>query len=324
MSELSFPLRLGTRKSLLAKTQSQFVAELLKSVGVPTVLVEVESSGDLDKKTPLYEIDALGTPGLFTKELEAELLGNRIDLAVHSLKDLPTTQPEGLVIVAIPQRESTADVLVVRKEAYDPSRPWRLRAGSRIGTSSLRREAQIISEMPEVEVVSLRGNVPGRIQKVREGKVDAAVLAQAGLNRLKLELSEFVLVPLPSDVFIPAPGQGALALECSKRLATALSQQFSLLNHGPTEKETRIERAVLKGLHGGCSLPLGVKCEASSDGKSLKLKAFLGVLRPHELGHPKAWGAFHRFEITHENEETLIDNTIAHFKDVMNANPRNR
>lgn len=297
------------------------MADLLAAVGVPCTLVEIVSAGDVDKTTPLYEMDTRGTPGFFTKELEAELLAGRIDLAVHSLKDLPTDQPPGLVVAAIPRREETPDCLIISPEAVAADRPWKLRKGSRVGTSSLRREAELLCEMPDLEVVPLRGNVPGRIEKVREGKLDAAVLARAGLNRLKLDLSDLVVFELPSDTFIPAPGQGALAIECSAKLASSLAEKFARLNDPRAEKETRIERAVLKGLHGGCSLPLGVKCLAEPGSKELKLKAFLGLLQPAGEGTPKRWISFHRFDISHAEEETLVDKTILKFKEVMHANP---
>lgn len=298
--------RLGTRKSDLAQTQSRFIQAKLKDAGVETELIFIEGQGDHDRKTPLYEIEA-STPGLFTKQLEEALLKNQIDLAVHSLKDLPTRQPDLLQVLAVPPREDVRDVIISKTD---------LKPNAKIGTSSLRREALIREKYPLVEIVTLRGNVPTRVGKVRDGSLDAVVLAAAGLNRLKLDLKDLKVTHEPSENFVPAPAQGALAVEARKDCPEDLKLGILKLNDPLTAQAARIERAVLAGLFGGCTLPLGVWVR--QEGKLLKLNAFLGVLEKEKMPS-RHWKSYQRFDISDAAEQTLIEKTVSQFWEFVDA-----
>jgi hydroxymethylbilane synthase len=318
MSGVSGKIRIGTRKSALAKFQSNQVKHELETLGLACELVEIVSSGDVDRKTPLYEIE-LSSPGLFTKQLETALLENKIDLAVHSLKDLPTTQPKGLKVAAVSKRVDASDCLLVRASRYDASKLLGLPEGATVGTSSLRREAQLLSERPDVRVVPVRGNVPTRCEKARDGEVDATILAEAGIGRLGLKLEGLVKVHLPSDHFVPAPGQGALALETRSDIPKQLEMALAKLNAIEAETETRVERRVLQALEGGCTLPLGVRCTVHPP-HGLWLRAFLGTTEAGREKGPRRWTGFHRFEATDQNVAALIEKTVGHFKDIMEGN----
>lgn len=304
-------IRIGTRKSALAKVQTEGIRRRLEALGIVCELVEVVSSGDKDHTTPLYAMEP-GSPGLFTKQLEAKLLDRTVDLAVHSLKDLPTQQPPGLVVAAVPERVDAADVLLIHKDKCDPNALWNLPTGAVVGTSSLRREALLLAKRPDLKVIPVRGNVPTRAEMPLTGKVDAVVLAEAGLHRLGLDLSRVVKVRLPTEDFVAAPGQGALALEtrtdCPEPLRAALAQ----LHDVNAETETRIERRILRELEGGCTLPLGVRCQVTKKGFSAR--AFLGVVRP---GTTRDWLSFHRFQMEETDADVLISRTVSHFRDIL-------
>lgn len=307
--------RLGTRKSELALKQSEFIQKLLEKKGCPTELVLIESEGDTQISQPLYEIESDG-PGLFTKRLEKALLENKIDLAVHSLKDLPTIQPQELKVAAVPKRESPHDCLLLLESSFDASQYLGLREKAVVGTSSLRRQAQLKAVRPDLEVVSLRGNVPTRLNAVRSGKVDAVVLAEAGLNRLGITFEGFRKQILPLERFVPAPGQGALALEVRQDCPKALLEAIQSLNDPSTQLATQIERKVLRELEGGCTLPLGVLCQ--KEGNGLKIQAFLGVEEGRGQGAPR-WTDFHRFDILGTVEQTLVSQTVEHFRSRTHA-----
>lgn len=302
--------RLGTRKSELALKQSQLVQELLKKKGCDTELVLIESEGDQKINVPLYQIEN-SSPGLFTKQLEKALLEGQIDLAVHSLKDLPTTQPPDLHLAAITQRESAFDCLIQRRDEFDPSKVLGLKAGAQVGTSSLRRQALLAACRPDLKIVSLRGNVPTRLEAVRAQKLDAIVLAEAGLNRLGVKLEGLRKETLPLNQFVPAPGQGALAVEvrldCSPQLLSAIKSVHDSL----TARAVVVEREVLRQLEGGCTLPLGVYC-AWKD-KHMILNAFLG-LSDSAPGSAMVWKDFKRFDIESPLEQTLISQTVNFFR----------
>ncbi|NBX76781.1 MAG: hydroxymethylbilane synthase [Proteobacteria bacterium] len=302
--------RLGTRKSELALKQSESIQKLLEKKGCFTELVLIESEGDTQISKPLYEIESEG-PGLFTKRLEKALLENKIDLAVHSLKDLPTLQPAELKVAAIPKRESAHDCLILLDSQFDASQFMGLREKAVVGTSSLRRQAQLKAVRPDLEVVSLRGNVPTRLNAVRSGKVDAIVLAEAGLNRLGISLEGLRKQILPLERFVPAPGQGALAIEVRQDCPKDLLEAIQLLNDPATELSTQIERKILRELEGGCTLPLGVFCQ--KEGKTLNLKSFLGEEQGREQGVP-VWVDFHRFDIQGAVEHTLVSQTVEYFR----------
>jgi hydroxymethylbilane synthase len=303
--------RLGTRRSALAKSQSQNILEALLAEGILCELVPIESSGDENRRTPLYEIEN-ETPGLFTKELETALLKKKIDLAVHSLKDLPTNQPSGLLVAAVTRREWVSDCLILSPTKVSPSDKFGVQSGAKLGTSSLRREAQWKEIRPDIEILPIRGNVPTRVRMVREGKIDGVILAEAGIQRLHLSLEGVLRSVLPPEVFISAPGQGALALEIREDADTRLREALQRLEHGVTLTETRIERRILKGLFGGCTLPLGVRCVWDTKTNLLNVRTFLGI---RSAGGE--WISFHRFDICEQEEETLVVNTVSHLGEFL-------
>jgi len=311
--------RLGTRKSALARTQSEGVRDSLVAAGLSVRLVELVSEGDRDRTTPLYAVE-VETPGLFTKHLEKALLASEIDLAVHSLKDLPTSQPAGLVVAAVTVRVASADSLLVRHTAVAPGEALGLKRGARVGTSSLRREAQLLSVRPDLEVVPVRGNVPTRVRQAREGGLDAVILAAAGLDRLKQPTEGLRRTELDESVFVPAPGQGALAVETRVPPPQALEMALAGIHDIDAETETRVERRILKGLHGGCTLPLGVRCHIAP-GAGLSVRAFLGISRPGEAG--RRWVGFRHFDFESPEEEILVARAVGEISEWMRATEGN-
>ena len=245
-------VRVGTRRSLLATTQSGHVADMVQGLGLTTELVEITTDGDRSQAagTPLV---GSATTGVFVSALRDALLAGEVDLAVHSLKDLPTYPCEGVTLVVVPPREDPRDVVVAR----DGLTLGELPVGSRVGTGSPRREAQLHALGLGLEVVGVRGNVDTRIGKVRSGAYDAVVLARAGLSRID-RLAEVTEVLDPLQV-LPAPGQGALAVEC--RAGDELAAQLAVLEDAPTRAAVDAERAVLATLEGGCSAPIGALAE---------------------------------------------------------------
>ncbi len=244
-------IRIASRASKLALVQSNYIGELLQNLsrGVEISIVKVSTKGDRDKSDFLYKSESIG---FFTSEVENALLEGQADIAVHSLKDLPTTPAPGLIIGAIPKRESPADALVASEGIASIED---LPSGATVGTSSLRRIAQLKHRRKDLKSVPLRGNVETRVGKVLSGQIDAAVVACAGLNRLGL--AEKISAILPPQDFIPAPAQGALGVQ----IRADDSELAELL--GPVDDEqSRIaveaERAVLATMQGGCSIPLGV------------------------------------------------------------------
>jgi hydroxymethylbilane synthase len=261
-------LRLGTRGSDLALAQADLVASLLRasSPGLAVERVLVKTLGDrvLDQA-----LSRIGDKGLFTKELEAELLAGRIDLAVHSLKDVPTRLPGGLVLAAVLEREDPADVLV----SGTGKRLEELPAGARVGTSSLRRRAQVLALRPDLAVVDLRGNVPTRVDKAMRGEYDAIVLARAGVRRLGLEGR--VTEVFGPDRLLPAVSQGAIAVEARAADGATLGR-LRALEHRATRLAVTAERALLARLEGGCQVPIGAW--ARLEGESLVLDALVADL----------------------------------------------
>lgn len=240
------PLRIGTRASKLARWQSDWVAAELTKLGAQVEIIEITTRGDVEQLGP---VGSIGTQGVFTKEIQAAVLSGDVDIAVHSLKDLPTEQVAGLVLAATPPRENVADALVTNMAASLAELP----AGARIGTGSLRRRAQILHLRPDLHVAGIRGNVDTRLRKLDDGEFDAIVLAAAGLTRLgwASRIAEYLEPPQ----MLPAPGQGSLALECrADDLAT--QEMVSRLNDFATRLGIIAERAVLAALHGGCSAPI--------------------------------------------------------------------
>lgn len=313
--------KLGTRKSELALVQSRHIQACLKALGVDCELVQIESPGDKDLSKPLYEIETAG-PGLFTKHLEQALLDGKVDLAVHSLKDLPTQQPKGLMLGAVSARENPADVLVTLKRNFDRDERFPIRRGLKIGTSSLRREAHIRFYRDDLQVLPIRGNVPTRVNTVTSGKVDAVVLAAAGLKRLGLDLTAFEVYELTLEECVPAPGQGALGIEIREDADPRLKQALAKIHDKYSALETRLERWILRELEGGCTLPLGVRVQHPRSEKGLfKISAFLGKDRVDTTGK-RTWLGFERFDISDEGNETLAetlaDRTVRHLKEFLN------
>ncbi len=239
-------LRLGTRGSPLARWQAEYIAARLTALGIAVEMIHITTQGDV-KTAPLGEI---GGQGLFTKEIQRALLDDRIDLAVHSLKDLPTEHVPGLALVAVPERESTGDVLVSnRYRSLDALPPQ-----ARIGTGSNRRKAQLLHQRPDLEILDIRGNVDTRLRKLDEAEYDAIILAEAGLKRL--ELTGRIAQVLPREQMLPAVGQGALGIEARSDDVTTQGL-LEPLNEPLTRAAVLAERAMLRTLRGGCLAPVG-------------------------------------------------------------------
>jgi hydroxymethylbilane synthase len=241
-------LLIGTRSSRLACWQSNWVAERLRAIhpGLDTKLVEIKTEGDRNRTSPLADI---GGVGLFTKEVQRALQDGFVDLAVHSLKDLPTQEPSDLTLAAVPLREDVADALIAPKHHTLEALP----TAARVGTSSPRRKAQLLHLRPDLEIVAIRGNVETRLKQALEEQLDAVVLAWAGLRRLGME--QHVTQKLGPPEFLPAVGQGALGIEC-RRIATAVLALLAPFDDPATRRAVQAERAALAGLHGGCSVPI--------------------------------------------------------------------
>jgi hydroxymethylbilane synthase len=265
-------LRLGTRGSLLARTQSQLVANALEKAhdGLHVELVVLRTTGDQITDRPLH---AFGGKGLFTKELEQALLADEIDFAVHSSKDVPVTMPlvdqSRLVIAAVPEREDSRDVLA----SSVPQRVEELPQGARVGTGSLRRRCQLLAIRPDLKVESIRGNIDTRLRKLREGQYDAVVLAAAGLKRTGL-FEDSSMSMVDSGPMLPAPGQGALALQCRKDDART-RELLAALNDPDTADCVNAERAVVAALEGDCHSPIAALATLA-DG-IMQLRAAVGA-----------------------------------------------
>jgi hydroxymethylbilane synthase len=240
-------LRIGTRGSQLARWQAEWVLARLRVVGQTVELVEIATHGDIDRERSVEEI---GTRGVFTKTIQRALLADEIDLAVHSLKDLPTEPVEGLMLAAVPPRESAADVLVTNIAMSLDELP----RAARVGTGSLRRQAQLRHRRPDLQMEDIRGNVDTRLQKLDDGQFDAIVLAEAGLRRL--DLTGRIRQVLPFDMMLPAVGQGALAIEC-RTSDVATRAKVAILDDPATHNAVLAERALLARLRGGCMAPVG-------------------------------------------------------------------
>ncbi len=266
-------VRIGTRGSELALWQARRVAALLaERLDLGSELVVVRTRGDVVRDVAFHKMEG---KGFFTKELQQALLEERVDLVVHSLKDLPTEEPPGLALAAIPERTDPGDLLLARSGTLRPSHadPLGLPGGATVGTSSLRRAAQLLHLRPDLHVEALRGNVPTRVRRLREGRYDAIVLAAAGVRRLGLDLAGLDLLELPPEVMLPAPGQGALAIET--RAADPLRERLAALHDAEVARCVEAERLLLQLLGGGCHLPLGCLATRRPSG-TIRLQAALG------------------------------------------------
>ena len=250
-------ITIGTRGSRLALWQARFVQAELEKHGLESRLEVIKTQGD---RVQHLGFDKLEGKGFFTKEIEDALLAGQIDCAVHSLKDLPTNQPEGLVLAALSYRAAVGDTVLVHPDRVVKGKPFGLGDNATIGTSSNRRKAILRDLHPGLLAVDIRGNVPTRMKKALSGELDAVVLAAAGLERLNLDLSELhVIRPSPRE-FVSAPGQGVMAVQ-TREEDIDMRKKLSLLHHPVVGECTNVERPVLNLMEGGCSMPLGVYCE---------------------------------------------------------------
>ncbi len=259
-------MRIGTRASALALWQAEWVkSELEKRYPeMEVTLTKIKTQGDKILDVPLAMV---GGKGLFVKEIEEAMLRNEIDIAVHSMKDVPTIFPEGLALRCITEREDCRDIVILRPGV----KTWKeLPQGARIGTSALRRKSQLLHIRPDLQMVDIRGNVQTRIQKLTDDNLDAIILAAAGMHRLGYtnQIGEYLSV----DVSIPAIGQGALGIE-SRIDADEVNALIDFFNHPETDWAVRAERAFLKRLEGGCQVPIA--CHGTVDGDTLTLTGFV-------------------------------------------------
>ncbi|MDF3293119.1 hydroxymethylbilane synthase [Streptomyces silvisoli] len=286
MNDKHVPLRLGTRRSKLAMAQSGQVAERVRQLtGRPVELVEITTYGDTSREA----LAQIGGTGVFVSALRDALLAGEVDFAVHSLKDLPTADPEGLVLAAVPTREDPRDVLVARDGLTFEQLP----DGARVGTGSPRRMCQLNAHARElgrrIETVPIRGNIDTRVGYVTSGELDAVVLAAAGLNRIGR--SDVVTQHLDTDVVLPAPGQGALAIECSA-VNTELAEALAALDDPVTRAAVTAERSLLAALEAGCSAPVGALADAGEHEHvtELRLRGVVGTTDGAELVQMSATG----------------------------------
>jgi len=305
-------LIIGSRGSQLALWQAHFVGDQLARIaGIPVEVITIKTTGDQHLETPIAQLDK----GMFVKEIERALLGGEIDLAVHSMKDLPTEIPTGLTVAAVCARHDVRDCLISRDGATLGSLP----SGSRIGTSSLRRRLQLRHHRPDLEFHDIRGNVDTRLRKLREGLFDALVLAKAGLDRLGWadQISEV----LSTEIVLPAVGQGALGIEARADDQDILNR-LQPINHPPTQAAVMAERALLKKLQGGCQVPIGAygrveegrltleSCVISLDGKTVIRDCISGSMEESE-----ALGAQLAAKLLEQGADRILEEVNAYRKE---------
>lgn len=255
-------IKIGTRGSKLALWQANYLQAQLNEKEIDSEIIIIKTQGD---KLQHIGFDKLEGKGFFTKELEDALSAGEIDMAVHSMKDMPTESPSGLCLTAVSYRDDPADTLIIRKEKVDMTADFRVAEAAIIGSSSARRKSQMRSLRPDVTMKDIRGNVPSRIEKLRNGDFDAILLAQAGLNRLGLELDDLEVIRLHPREFVPAPAQAVLAYQC--RVDDIRVRRLLMQIHNAEVSElTNVERKVLNMMDGGCHLPLGVYCRRDEMG----------------------------------------------------------
>lgn len=302
-AQLTRPIRLGARKSALARAQANQVAAALAVGGIDSSFVGITTAGDADQR----HLTEIGGRGVFVSAVRDALYTAEIDVAVHSLKDLPTAEPDDLEIIAIPEREDTRDVLV-------GCRLDDLAEGARVGTGAPRRAMQILnwaaSHNSWLEVVPIRGNVETRIERARAGQVDAVILAAAGLRRLGLlaeseaATEDVVINELPAQildhqVMLPAPGQGALALEIHRSLSIELRRHLAALDNSVAHAESLVERGFLAALEAGCTAPVGARAAVTAvrgTSLDLTLTAVIGRTLLSNLSEPTKAGPVIRLE----------------------------
>ena len=266
--------KIGTRGSDLALWQAHYTRDLIESHGGTCDITVLSTQGDREQ---IQAFEKLEGKGFFTKEIEQALLEERVDLAVHSHKDLETRQPDGLTIAAVPPRAAATDILLIRPSSQAHQAWLPLSQGAKVGTSSVRRRDQLLLLRPDLDIQALRGNVPTRIDRLRAGLYDAIVLASAGVQRLELDLSDLIQVELKPRWFVPAPAQGALAWQM--RSNDPKINWLRAHSHGTTAQVIDCERTVLRALEGGCQLPFGAHQKDTSELLRCFLQGPTGPLR---------------------------------------------
>jgi hydroxymethylbilane synthase len=297
---------IGSRGSDLALWQAHFVQNQLNALGCESEIHIIKTRGD---KIQHLSFEKMEGKGFFTKEIEDALLNQQIDLAIHSHKDLETNQPEGLKVAAVSYRENPAEWLLIRKEAVDKLQLMSLKQNAVVGTSAARRKSQMLFYRNDIELKDLRGNVPTRVEKLRQGNYDAILLAAAGVSRLKLDLSDFELVELDPRVFVPAPAQGVLAYQIREN-DLEIEAILQKINDTSVAKSIGIERKILNLLHGGCQVPFGAYCQTDSSGTHLWAYYASGEAQKRRLYIHSAKGDF-------DFENTLSQLRMPHQKSVL-------
>ncbi|MCD8213683.1 MAG: hydroxymethylbilane synthase [Campylobacter sp.] len=261
-------LKIATRKSVLALWQSEHIRAkiLAEHPSLSVELVGMKTKGDVILDTPLAKI---GGKGLFTKELEDSMLSNETHIAVHSLKDVPVVFPKGLVLAAICSREDVRDAMISEKYAKFGDLPQ----GAKVGTTSLRRKMQLLKMRPDLQIISLRGNVQTRLRKLKDGEFDAIILAMAGINRLNLNTQVQYVCPFEISQMIPAMGQGALGIEAREQ--SEILKIIEFLKDEKAITETSVERDFVAMLEGGCQVPIGIN--ARLEGEKIFINAIVGL-----------------------------------------------
>ena len=289
------PVIIGSRGSDLALWQAHFVQQKLSNIGVNSIIQIIKTKGDTIQHLSFDKIEG---KGFFTKEIEDALLAGTIDLAVHSHKDLETQSPAGLAIAAVSERADARELLLIHPSAFDAASRWHFKKDARVGTSSARRKAQLLHTRPDAVAVDIRGNVPTRVQKLRNGEFDAILLAKAGVDRLQLDLSDLHVLPLDVIELVPAPAQGVLALQ-TRSDDTALIEALKALNSVTVQRTIHIERKVLNRMQGGCQLPLGVHAKYQENNFHVS------------VAFAKAWNEpVLKFELTGTDESQLIEQIL--------------
>ncbi|NND07838.1 MAG: hydroxymethylbilane synthase [Saprospiraceae bacterium] len=293
---------IGTRGSKLALWQANDLKNKLVDQGVDAVLRIIKTKGDHLQHLTFDKIEG---KGFFTRELEEALISEEVDVAVHSMKDLPTDMDSTLTIGGVSERADPADWLIIRPDAVERAQLLSLRKQAVVGTSSNRRKAQLIAIRPDLEARDIRGNVPTRLKKMYDGEVDAVILAAAGLTRLALDLSGYRVVKLHPREFVPAPAQGVMAYQI-KRNRADIHKLIRQVHQPATAILTNVERTILRELQGGCHLPLGVYCEVD------------------DLGYYHVWAAYaptisdelQRVNVSYSTVEGLAASVVKKLKNI--------
>ena len=259
---MSKHIRIGSRGSDLALWQAHFFQDSLKAIGVDSEIIIITTKGD---RIQHLSFDKIEGKGFFTKEIEDALLNNVVDVAIHSHKDLETQSPPGLKIAGVSYRENPSELLLIHPDAVDLSQPLHFKKNAVVGTSSARRKGQISELRHDITIKDIRGNVPTRVNKLREGQFDAILIAFAGIHRLELDLSDLKVEMLDPRLFIPAPAQGVLAYQCREG-DHETSNIISNLHDQDVSNAIQIERGILSGFGGGCHIPIGAHATPTENG----------------------------------------------------------